>query len=120
MSSCITKTLDASASGVTDWIDLRNAFRATIQIVVPTGPNGAFTIEGTNDIITVVDEKNRGITPSVAPAVDITDQAELDGSLTASGTAASAMLFLNPPGCVRVKYARTSGSGIVKIHVVGC
>lgn len=125
MAISVQQTIDGSATGYTKWIDMRGSVHASLTIQTPAGPNGAYTIEATDDAITVADETYRSVAPAstLAPAVDITASSRVvtTGSLTVSGSAANALVtILAVPSFVRVKYTRTSGSGSINVFAYGC
>lgn len=112
-------TMTTGATGVSTWIDLRNCDGASITIVVPAGPNGTFTVEGTDAIEHVQGQKDRA-EADTAPYADVTSFCDKSAALTPSGSAVNYVVrIFNPPTYLRLRFTRTSGSGTVKIYVKG-
>jgi len=116
----VKKTIDASASGVTDWIDMTGADSASITVVVPNGPVGTLIVEGSDDVTQISKEKMHDISPSTAAAANIATLGTFTAALTVNGTGfTSVAVFVTVPAFIRLKYTRSSSSGTITAHFTG-
>lgn len=125
--------LSMAATVQSEWIDLRSSLDASLQVSCGdnSSPVGAITVEYSNDVNQILDEKYRGTLPSATAAarVDVTSALTVLGTaLSTSGYdgAGSKASFIDldaigMPAFVRVVYTRTSGgaSDTLLVNVSG-
>lgn len=117
MSNYVKQTLSAAASGVTPWVDCKSALCTSITIVIPAGPVGTLTLEGSDDQATIIAEGMHGTTPSAAAARDITTLAEVAGTIDPNNSAVTVVVQTAvPAGFLRFRYVRSSGTGTLTFH----
>jgi hypothetical protein len=119
MFQCV-QTLTMSATGYTAWVDVRRLTSLSVQTNCGdvNDPVGVITLEGTNDVATVLAEKENGTTPANSAAAALTaNSASSVGDAWATayngvGAKVSALLATTTAvqfAFVRIKYTRTSG-----------
>lgn len=114
--------LSTAATARTEWIDLRNATYTTLQVSVPdnASPVGAVTVEYSNDVNTIENEKAQQVLPANTQAsrVNVTAALVVLGTAFAAGydgagakASFTDLTLIGIPAFVRVIYTRTSGGG---------
>lgn len=117
MSMTCRLVLDGSDDAASRPIDLRSSLNCSLTITVDDSV-GNFTVEGTDDVQTVLTELDTGVDQSIVWA-DITAMADTSDSLSVSAPGAVVVTMFNTPAFIRVVFDHTSGSDPIVVAATG-